>query len=400
MTDAPLAAALAALSPRAFSWRAGRQAGHAVRVASDLCRKAHDADGAVALFERLWPATMQVNRAHGDLDQAVERAAEACVALCLAEADGPAHGARLERLWAAIEADRGGVTDPLAERWGALCAERSTAAAWAKQLSPAVRRAWAADPLARCAAALPCLSALAAARKGPQLMAMFAVGGPTAWRLRRFALPFIARREGADAALAFADASTARTAHERQHRAQACEALLRKASREDEAWARFAVDAHQANTHRHTFEALRLAWPDKAPLAVLDALLAHHPGEEGKLFATARAIGEPARATALAEAGPGDPKVLLHAADEVRASDPALAERWAFIALGWMADGHAYKVTRALIREACQLAVAIGEAQGDAERLRARLARLAEGARTAAVKNWVALWLDGDLGDG
>ncbi|MCA9543737.1 MAG: hypothetical protein KC613_05085, partial [Myxococcales bacterium] len=172
MADDPLSP----FAPRAFGWRAGRQAAQAVRAATDALVKADDPASAVGLVSRLWPACMQVNRAHGDLDDAVERAAEVLTPLWLAHAADPAaHDARLEALWAAIEADRGGLTDPFAERWGTLCAERARADAWAKRLLPEVRKAWARDPAARAPAALPCLSALAAARKGAQLLAMFAV---------------------------------------------------------------------------------------------------------------------------------------------------------------------------------------------------------------------------------
>jgi hypothetical protein len=383
--------ALNRLSPRAFGYKDDRKAAQAVRAATDALLAAGQPDALVALIERVWPATMQVNRANGDLDAAVHRAVELLEPSLLADADSDAHHARLKQLWLAIEADRGGVTDPLARRWGALCATRKRAGTWATELLPKVRRAWSTQPNQRCTAALPCLSAMITARRGPQLLAMFSVGGPTAWPIREFAAPLILRRDGVDAALTFAEAATTHGPTEAQSRAQFCEAALLKAKRRDEAWQRFALDAHQAHTHVHTHEALRRAYPEHSPRAVLEALVVHHPHDAGKLFATARAIGALDRATELAETSPGDPKVLLHAARDTIAQDRALATRWAWITLDWLASGRVYKITRKLIDQSCTL---VCELDPDA---RDRLATVASSARAATTRNWIRAWLDGVL---
>lgn len=405
-------------APRTFGWKAGRKAATEVRAEAEaIRRRARDdlagaAEDALQLFELLWPATMQVNRGHGDLDPAVLKAVEVLVPVLARafEAGPPAdhpvesgapvgRDAGLERLWRALEADHGGVTDPLAVHFGALCGDAARAGAWADRLLPPTRRAFATDARRRCPAALPCASALVAAGRADVLLALLTVGAPPTFALRHFGLDRLAARDGLDAALAFADAAECASDAERQARARWGEAQLRAAGRHDEAFARYALWAHHAHTVRQWFEHLCAAWPERRPADLFEALLAAHPGEGGKFFATARALGDVDRATALAEAHPCDPKVLLHAAAEVLPTDAALAARWATAALRWVADGRVYKVTRELVAEVGALLLQAGAAQGDEPTARAHLQAAGDRSRSPATRAWIAAFLTGDLAD-
>lgn len=392
-------------APHTFGWKAGKKAAGEVRAEADRIKRLAREDRpqaveeALALIEHLWPATMQVNRAHGDLDPAVERAVELLVPVLERHfTEAPeARAEALARIWHALEADHGGVTDPLAARFGALCGSAAVAGPWADRLLAITRRAYAAHPKRRCAAALPCASALVMAERPDVLLALLTVGAPATFALRRFALDRLAVRDGLDAALAFADAAECVSDAERQARAAWGEARLRAADRADEAFERYALWAHHGHTIRQWFEGLCVAWPDRAPVDLFEALLAAHPGEGGKFFATARALGDLGRATRLAEENPCDPKVLLHAAADVIGENPALAGRWAVAALGWMADGRVYKVTRELVVEAADLITRAGLAVGDPASARGQLEQAATRSRAAATRAWIVAFLAGDF---
>jgi hypothetical protein len=362
-------------------------------------RYREDAEGACArtveFFAKLWPATMQVNRSGGDLEAAVERAVEQLIAPLarqLEAAGETARDAALERILAAIEADQGGILAPLGAAIGHLCATPGRARRLADQLLPKVRRALATQPGRPYALLLPCATAMASAGRHAELLAMLTVGAPADFPLRRLVLDHLERERDMDQALQFLDAATCRTDQEARERAQEGERRLRLAGRHDEAFARYALAAHRAHTIRQWHEALCAAWPDRKPTDLFDALLAAHPGEEGKFFAAARAIGRPDLALALAERSPTDPKQLLHAAAE--AAPGAEALQLNLIALRWLTSGRLYKATRPQVNQACaQLATL--DPQGAPSTLRA----FAAATRVPATRAWLESWLAGDRPD-
>ncbi|MFY9975129.1 MAG: hypothetical protein WAK53_12785 [Chromatiaceae bacterium] len=118
--------------------------------------------------------------------------------------------------------------------------------------------------------------------------------------------------------------------------ARACEEILLAAGRGEEAYRRFACAANRAGSHLATFRAIKKKYPDKAPRAILDDLIAQTPGEEGKWFATAKTLRLLDLAQDLARRSPVDIGTLLPAARDHPDGDPAFARPrpWA----GWPRD--------------------------------------------------------------
>ncbi len=371
-----------------FSWRGEKKAAHAVHAAVDEVLRAPgdvQREGALHLIERLWPAIQQVNRAPGHLDEAMDRGLGALVELL-----APASEAELERLWAALERDWGGVLAPVAAAWGALCGDREAAARWADRLKRKVQWAWAEDPTDRCPAAVPCLAAMEACGRRDALLAMLSVGAPEAWAVRRFGARALRDRDGPDAAVAYAEASTPATDAEARERAAFCEATLLGAGRADEAYARFALAATQGHTHLDTWRALHEKYPARDGAALLEDLIATTPGDEGKWFATAHRLERFDRALELAAQSPTDPKVLLRAARDHAEDRPHFALECALRALRWLASGRLYKATDAAIDEAYARATALGAALDLGVEVRARIDALVRDAREPKVRRRLA----------
>ena len=108
------------------------------------------ADGAVTLIERLSPALEQVDSSSGAIGTAVNNALHELVAMI---ASAPVHlktrDAWLERLWEAHAADQIPYIERLADDWGALCASKDVASAWADRLLGITRVALSTDKTLR-----------------------------------------------------------------------------------------------------------------------------------------------------------------------------------------------------------------------------------------------------------
>ena len=367
-----------------FGWQAEKKAAHAVHAAALELQRAEPAsrrEGALLLLERLWPAVQQVNRAPGHLDEAIERALATVLPLL-----APATEPELERLWTAIERDWGGLLTPVGAAWGALCGDREAAARWAERLERKVRRQWSADPSDRCPAAVPYLASLEALGRRDALLAALSVGAPDTWAVRRFGARALGARQGADAAIEYALASTTGSPADQAERAAFCEEALLTERRDDEAYARFALDATHRHTHLDRFRALHEKYPARDANLMLEDLVAATPGDEGKWFATAHRLDRFDRALALAAASPADPKVLLRAARDHAADRPEFALEAAVLALRWLASGRVYKATDARIDEAADRSLTLAAALDLTDPVRARLAELVRGAREPRVR--------------
>lgn len=110
------------------------------------------------------------------------------------------------------------------------------------------------------------------------------------WDYQRFAVQALLDLDRPEDALAYAESRT--SPNDRQQVVAACERILRDLGREDEAYARYAMEAHRASTYLGTFRSLGKAYPSFAPAKLLADLVAANPGNEGKWFATAVPISE------------------------------------------------------------------------------------------------------------
>jgi hypothetical protein len=76
------------------------------------------------------------------------------------------------------------------------------------------------------------------------------------------------------------------------------------------------------------------------------------PGDEGRWFATAKAIGLLDQALELARRSPCDPMTLNRAARDFREKEPRFALEAALLALKWLAQGYGYEVSTVDVHEA------------------------------------------------
>jgi hypothetical protein len=150
--------------------------------------------------------------------------------------------------------------------------------------------------------------------------------------------------------------------------------VLIGAGRADEAYARYGIVATAANTNIATFRAISKRHPGIDPYRILGDRIASTPGEEGKWFATAKALKQYDLALALARRATVDPKTLVRAARDHVKSRPAFALEVVLIALHWMARGASYELTGADVCAERDHALVASEALGVGALVNARIA--------------------------
>ena len=131
-----------------------------------------------------------------------------------------------------------------------------------------------------------------------------------------------------------------------------CEQILLASGHSDEAYARYAISANRAATYLGWFRAVARKYPDKPALAVLEDLVRHTPGDEGKWFAAAKDAKLFDEAVALANAAPCDPKTLTRAARDFAQTNPTFAVEAGLAALRWLVRGYGYEITSVDVRAA------------------------------------------------
>jgi hypothetical protein len=346
-------------------------------------------EGGVVLVERLAAAIEVVEDPVGTLAGAVARTLDQ-VAPVIAGGPDDARDGWLARLWVALAADEAGHLRRLAEHWGALCGTSERAATWAERLLPAAREGLAT------AASVACLAGQVAAGRGEAALELLAQRPVEVWPERQFGVLALAARGEVDAALAYARTSNPLGHGHAQAIARVCEAVLRAAGRDEEAYRGFAFAAHARQNCRLTFEALRRAYPAVAPSELLADLLAASPGQEGRWFATACALRFFALAAEIAERSPCDPRTLLRAGLGRLDADPEFAREVAVAALRWTCGGHGVEIAGDDVYAAFDLARAAAERTGEAPRTRSRIAAACDQPHPAA--QWVQGLLAAELG--
>lgn len=349
-------------------------------------------EGALLLCERL-PATLAgIDDPLGTVAAAVVRSLDAIAPLIAAAPTSPgSRDAWLARLWAAITADERGGLRRLAERWGELCASPQRAAAWAEQLLPEARTGVGTP------AAVACLASQVAAGDLDAALALLAGREIAVWPERQFGVRALAARGELDAALAFAGESNPLGHRHAQDIARVCEAVLLAGGRREAAYRSFAATAHARQNCRQTFDALLRAYPELAPEQLLADLLAAHPGQEGRWFATACALRFYALAAEIAGRSPCDPRTLIRWGAQRIEADPAFAGELALAAIRWLCGGHGVEIDGDDVYAALDLARAAASRTGTHERLRGALAAVCDQPHPAA--QWVHGLLAGELAE-
>lgn len=321
------------------------------------------AEGAVLFLQKVSPALQNVDGSSGAIGTTVNRAIDALVPLI---ANAPAALALrrkwLEQLYQAHADDDVPYIEYLADVWGDLCASPELAAEWADRLAGSVDAMWSrgrqehgffhGTPM--------CLSALLAAGRHDQLLALLDKAPYTFWSYRQWGVKALVAQGRKAEALQYAEASRGLNAPPGQI-AEVCEAILLSSGLADEAYQRYAIDANRAGTYLTTFRTICRKYPHMRAEAVLADLVASTPGEEGKWFAAAKDAKLYDMALTLAQKSPVDHRTLIRAADDFAGTEPVFALNCGLLALYWICAGRAYDVTNSDILTAYELTIHAAE---------------------------------------
>ena len=305
------------------------------------------AEGAIVLLEKLSPALMNVDSSSGALGSMVNHAIETLVPLLTkADVDAATRARWLDRLWEAVQEDEMPYIEYLADFWGELCVEAKVASVWADQFLPIVERIWSpAEPgHGYFKGTDACLSALHAAGRHDELLALVAKARYKSWHNRRWGVKALVALGKKAEAIRYAEESRGLNTPEGQI-AEVCEEILLSSGLADDAYQRYAIAANRTTTNLATFRAIAKKYPNKDAADILRDLVKSEPGAEGKWFAAAKDAGLFDVAIELARRSPTDPRTLTRAARDFASKRPEFAIEAGLTALHWMARGHGYELT-------------------------------------------------------
>ncbi len=322
-------------------------------------------EGGVLLLEKVSPAVCEIDSSSGALGNASHALVETLVPIiAAAPVTAPLRQKWLDRLFAAYQEDDPPYIESLGMHWGSVCASPTLASRWADDLLPSVRGAMAdrrRGVYVFSKATTPCLSALFTAGRFDELEQLLAQDPKPFWHDQQWKAKVHAARGDVDGAIRVIEAMRGPYAPDSTLSALA-EQMLHEAGRSDEAYARYAIAAHDTHTYIATYRTIAKRYPMIAPQRILDDLIASTPGQEGKWFATAKTLKQFDLALALAQCSAVEPRTLVRAARDHQKAQPAFALEVALVALHWMARGAGYEITSAEVCAARDHALAAGEA--------------------------------------
>lgn len=336
------------------------------------------AEGAVAFLERVSPALEHVDSSSGSIGTAVNNAiAELVPVIANAPADAKTREAWLERLFDAYQDDGIPYIEWLGDHWGALCASKEVASAWADRLIETAKVAWSPDPSLRgfFKGTTNCLSALVAAERYDDALALLELAPHKMWHYRQYGVKALAAKGKKAEAIRYAEEGRGLN-DSPVAIARACEEVLLSSGLVDEAYRRYGLEANQTGTYLATFRAVAKKYPHKLASEILADLIATTPGDEGKWFAAAKDAGLYDDALALASRTPCDPKTLARAARDFGEKEPAFAVGAGLLALHWLAQGYGYEITGADVWDAYRSTLAAAEHRGTGAEVKERIRKL------------------------
>jgi hypothetical protein len=348
----------------AYSWKASRLACQRLREAVSEIKKVAKKDpglgaqGAVRLMEKLWPALQHVDSSSGALGTAVNKALDALIPLIVeAPADGKTRAKWLERLWQAMEEDGVDYLAPVGDRWGELCGSADVAGKWADDLVSTLRFCWTdPNPGNYFYGATACLSCLLVAGRHRELLDLLALDRHPMWHYRRYGVEALVAMGKKAEAVKFAEASRGLNQSDAVID-RACEEILISSGLHQEAYQRYGLSAVQGGSYLACFRSVAKRYPMRDKTDILTDLVKTTPGEEGKWFATAKALKLYELALQLASQSPCEPKTLTRAAKDFLDSEPEFALGSALAALRWLSQGWGYDVTSSDVIDAYELAL-------------------------------------------
>ncbi len=340
------------------------------------------AEGAIVLLGKLSPALMGVDSSSGALGSWVNRAIETLAPVIANAAVAPAIRQKwLRKLWQALDEDEMPYLESLGDYWGELCAGPELASTWADELLPTVQSVWSPNASGHgyFKGTTACLSALLAAGRHEELLALIAMKPRPWWHDRRWGVKALVAMGRRAEALRYAEEPVVINDPLWQI-AQTCEEILLSSGMADEAYRRYGLVANESTTNLATFRAICKKYPHKVPADVLHDLVASTPGSEGKWFAAAKDAGLYAVAIDLIQRSPADPRTLTRAARDFCTSQPDFATECALAALRWISRGHGYEITAGEVQEAFDALIAATHATGgDVQRAKTQVQDLITG---------------------
>ena len=340
------------------------------------------AEGAIVLLGKLSPALMGVDSSSGALGSWVNRAIETLAPVIANAAVPPAVRQKwMRKLRQALDEDEMPYIESLGDYWGELCAGPELASTWADELLPTVQSAWSPNASGHgyFKGTTACLSALLAAGRHEELLALIAMKPRPWWHDRRWGVKALMAMGRRAEALRYAE-EPAVINDPLWQIAQTCEEILLSSGMADEAYRRYAVLANESTTNLATFRAICKKYPHKLPADVLHDLVASTPGSEGKWFAAAKDAGLYAVAIQLIQRSSADPRTLTRAARDFCLNQPDFASECALAALHWISRGHGYEITAGEVQDAFDALIAATRATwGDVQRAKTQVQDLITG---------------------
>lgn len=354
------------------------------------------AEGAVMFLERVSPALEHVDSSSGSIGNAVNHAiAELVPVIAHAPVEAATREAWLERLFTAYQDDGIPYIEYLGDHWGALCASKELASAWADRLIGIVRDMWSAEPGQRgfFKGTINCLSALVTAERYADVLALLELEPHRMWHYRLFGVKALVAQGKEAEALKYAEAC--RGDVDGIAIARVCEEILLSSGLVDEAYNRYGLEANRAGTFLATFRGVAKKYPHKAANELLSDLVMTTPGQEGKWFAAAKDAGLYQEALALAERTPCDPKTLARAARDFAEQQSAFAVGAGLLSLHWLVKGYGYDITSLDVWDAYRATLDAAAHHGNSREVNARIRALVA---TEAAGGFVTQVLGPELG--
>lgn len=333
------------------------------------------AEGAVLFLEKVSPAIEQVDSSSGAIGTAVNNAIAALVEIiAAAPADDGTRGKWLERLWEAYQNDDIPYLESLGNYWGELCASPEVASHWADALIGTCKMAWSPDPKLRgyFKGTTNCLSALLAAGRHEELLDLLNMAPYKMWHYRQFGVKALAAMGRKAEAIRYAEEGRGLN-DSPVAIARACEEVLLSSGLADEAYEKYGLVANQAGTYLAWFRAVVKKYPHKSKAEVLEDLVAHTPGDEGKWFAAAKSAKLFDKAIELANRTPCSPQTLTRAARDFEEKNPTFALEAGMAALRWLVEGYGYEITGADVLAAYSHTMKVAEHAGVGDETRVRI---------------------------
>jgi hypothetical protein len=374
------------LRAHAFGWRGTNLAISRLKEAVSEIKTTAISDpvaageGVVSLMERIWPALQDIDSSSGALGTAVARTLDEIIPILIAApADRVTKAKWLERLFNAVQEDGVQYLAPVEDRWGEIAQYPDLINAYADEMLPLVRRAWADHERFNYVTGTSiCLSCLLEAGRYPELQELLATGRTKFWSWHRFGAEALLRQGLWEAAIAFAEGvrDSKNPGYDEKSIDRFCEGILLRQGRSDEAYRRYGLRSASGTTNLSTYRSLVRAYPDRDRRQILLDLIETR-GDKGKWFAAAKDAGFLDVAIECAALHGADPSALIRAARDFSAKEPKFAATIALLAVGNLLAGGGYDPKVSEIKDAVRHLTAAARQIGALDWARQELGRVA-----------------------